>query len=200
MELDIKNAHPRDAHIKFDEPTHIYTIKGMDDTPISVTTLIESFFGSFNSDAVIDRMMASDNWPQSKYYGQTKEQIDQNWKDSGDESSRLGNELHEAIDYFMNGELEPDQVPITPEFLYFLQFYQDLIMLNPGWKLYRTEWRIFDRELKIAGSIDMVLINSSGDLWLLDWKRSKKVSLQGSTKAKRPISHLDDCKYNKYSI
>jgi ATP-dependent exoDNAse (exonuclease V) beta subunit len=43
-------------------------------------------------------------------------------------------------------------------------------------KPYRTEWTIFDEELKLAGSIDMVYENSDGTLAIYDWKRSKEIS------------------------
>ena len=168
--------------------------------PVSVTTWIGTFFSTFDADTAIDNMMSSKYWSKSKYYGQTREQIKQGWEQNGTESSDLGTALHESIDYFMNGQLEPEQVPMVPEFLYFLEFYYDLTKLNPDWKPYRTEWFIFDRELRIDGSIDMIMINSKGELWILDWKRSKKVTLQNNKKAKRPIAHLDDCKFNTHSL
>ena len=41
---------------------------------------------------------------------------------------------------------------------------------------YRTEWMIFDEDLKIAGSIDMVYENPDGTLSIYDWKRCKDIS------------------------
>ena len=61
-----KHHHLRDEHIQFDEPTHTYTIDG-DSSFTSVTTWNHSHFEKFNADKIIDRMMKSKNWPNSKY-------------------------------------------------------------------------------------------------------------------------------------
>ena len=47
---------------------------------------------------------------------------------------------------------------------------------HPQLKPYRTEWMIFDEDLKLAGSIDMVYENPDGTLSIYDWKRSKDIS------------------------
>ena len=57
------------------------------------------------------------------------------------------------------------------EFQQFLKYQEDYKDLKP----YRTEWMIYDEELKLAGSIDMVNENSDGTLQIRDWKRSKQI-------------------------
>ena len=52
------------------------------------------------------------------------------------------------------------------EWEYFLQFVGD----HPELKPYRTEWMIYDEDLKLAGSIDMVYENADGTLSIYDWK------------------------------
>ena len=54
--LSTLNAHKRDEYIEFDEPTHVYTVKG-DSNYTSVTTWNHSHFGHFNADEVIDNMI-----------------------------------------------------------------------------------------------------------------------------------------------
>ena len=73
--LAVKNAHPRDALISFEEETHTYTIKGEKEGWISCTGFIHGFFEEFNADVVISKMMASSKWPENKYYGKTVEEI-----------------------------------------------------------------------------------------------------------------------------
>ena len=74
--LAILNAHPRDAHIEFDEGPHIYTIDGDSDYK-SVTTWNHSHFKDFDGDAIatkiIERLAANPD-PSNKYHGMTKEQ------------------------------------------------------------------------------------------------------------------------------
>ena len=79
QKLWLKNAHPRDKDIVFDEPTHIYTIKGSSKGYISCTGFLHAFFGHFDPDAIIKKMMSSPKWPSSKYYGQTAAEIKAGW-------------------------------------------------------------------------------------------------------------------------
>jgi hypothetical protein len=57
QELTFKNAHPRDAHMTFDEPTHIYTIKGSSKGVISCTGFLHEFFSHFDAEAVIANIL-----------------------------------------------------------------------------------------------------------------------------------------------
>ena len=43
---------------------------------------------------------------------------------------------------------------------------------------YRTEWMIWDKDHKLAGSIDMIFENEDGTLSIYDWKRSKEIKKQ----------------------
>ena len=64
------NKHERDDHVTFDEGPHIYNIDG-DESFMSVTTWNHSHFAKFDADKIIENMMRSKKWPQSKYFGQT---------------------------------------------------------------------------------------------------------------------------------
>ena len=70
-----KNPHPRDKDISLDEPTHTYTINGESGKHMSVTRWIHGLFPAFDAEMNIDKMMASDKWSKSKYFGMTKEEI-----------------------------------------------------------------------------------------------------------------------------
>ena len=74
-----KNAHERDSHISFEEGPHIYTIDG-DSDYMSVTSWNSTHFPKFDSDSVITKMMASPRWPNSPYFGMTREEIKMKWK------------------------------------------------------------------------------------------------------------------------
>ena len=39
------------------------------------------------------------------------------------------------------------------------------------WRVYRTEWTIYDEEVMVAGQIDAVFVDCSGRLHMVDWKR-----------------------------
>jgi hypothetical protein len=192
-----KNQHERDTHISFDEGPHIYTIDG-DSGFMSVTTWNHSHFPHFDADAIIEKMMNSRNWSNSKYFGQTPKQIKSLWKQNGIEASRAGTKMHYDIECFYNDEeIEVDEDCV--EFDYFLQFENDI-----GGKLepYRTEWMIWDKELQFAGSIDMVFRNEDGTLLIYDWKRCKDIKKENRFQsAITPcIGHLPDTNFWHYSL
>ena len=192
-----KNAHPRDANIVFDEGPHIYTING-DSNFMSVTTWNHSHFPHFDADAVIDKMMASPKWPQSKYFGKTKEEIKAEWEETAELARNEGTKMHHNIECFYNGVDVPEDCKNTVEFMYFQEFVRDYPDLKP----FRTEWMIYDEELKFAGSVDMVFQTPEGKLEIYDWKRSKEIKRynpfqNGITEC---VKHLSDCNFYHYSL
>ena len=85
------------------------------------------------------------------------------------------------------------------EWEYFLEFIKD----NPYLKPYRTEWMIYDEDLKIAGSIDMVYENPDGTLSIYDWKRSKeitKVNNWDKFATNKIINHMPDANFWHYAL
>lgn len=192
--LENKHPHPLDCRIKFDEPTHKYTIDG-DDSYISVTTWVHSHFKKFDADKIIDNMMSGRNWESSKYFGKTPNEIKLLWEMNRDMAAKAGTEMHTDIEKFYNSVFHTNT---TTEYQQFLQFAKDT-MLEP----YRTEWTVFDEELKIAGSIDIVFVLPDGTMMIYDWKRSKGIvrnsqfEMYSTTEC---ISHFPDTNFWHYSL
>lgn len=216
--LQRRFAHPRDTQIKFYNKGHRYEIACDPESKYtSVTTWNHKHFPKFDADAVIENIFKSKGWgPDHKYWGQTAEQIKSSWKANGDAVSGAGTNLHARIENFMNdnrlafyytqkelyemyrSEYE-DKVDEQIEWEYFIQFVKD----HPELKPFRTEWMIFDEDLKLAGSIDMVYQNPDGTLSIYDWKRSKDISkVNGWNKfATNPlISHMPDSNFWHYAL
>ena len=86
----------------------------------------------------------------------------------------------------------------SKEFQYFLEFARDFKHLKP----YRTEWMIYDTELKFAGSVDMLFENPDGTLEIYDWKRSKEIKMDNPWQSSHTpcIQHLPDCNYVHYCL
>jgi hypothetical protein len=62
---------------------------------------------------------------------------------------------------------------------------------------------IYDEELKLAGSIDMVYENPDGTLSIYDWKRAKEIIQTnnfGKTATTKCVKHLPDTNYWHYSL
>ena len=216
--LQMRNLHHRDSQIKFYAKGHKYEILcDRESKYMSVTTWNHKHFPKFDADAVIENIFKSKTWgPDHKYWGQTAEQIKASWKSNGDAVSSAGTNLHERIEDFMNdksfrGEYTQKElyeiysgdhrgkIDEQIEWEYFLQFVRD----HPKLKPYRTEWMIFDEDLKLAGSIDMVYENPDGTLSIYDWKRSKDISkVNGWNKfAINPlICHMPDSNFWHYAL
>jgi hypothetical protein len=196
--LSTLNAHERDQHIEFYEPTHVYTVKG-DSNYTSVTTWNHSHFGSFDANKIIGNMVKSGKLedPTYKYYGKTPEDIKKMWAENGKEASSAGTQTHLHIEHFYN---RIDVVDDSTEYAYFQNFVKDY----PQLEAYRTEWCVYDEDLKIAGSIDMVYRDkNTGEFYIYDWKRSKRISFESFNGAKAKtecINHLDDSNFWHYSL
>ena len=197
MLLSVKNAHPRDQFITFDEGPHVYTVHG-ESGYTSVTTWNHHHFEQFDADKIIDSMMKGKKMkdPTYKYYGMTREQIKASWDCNRDGASSAGTKMHLDIEHFYNGlPVENDSI----EYEYFKQFVSDFPDLKP----YRTEWMVYWEDIKISGSIDMIFENPDGTLLIYDWKRCKEISHEngfGKTASTPCIRHLPDTNFWHYSL
>ncbi len=190
--LKAKHPHERDAHLRFDEGPHVYYIDGDRDN-VSVTTLVHRYFKKFDSDAIIQKMMASPNWPNSKYFGMSVPEIKRVWSEAGRDASTRGTRMHKSIECFYNQE--PVSACEDVEFKMFTEF-------DSEWNLepYRTEWEIFDKDLRIAGSVDMVFVKD-GEYMIYDWKRSKEIKFDNRwSRGLGVMEGHDDCNHVTYSL
>jgi len=220
--LSQHNLHPMDKNIVFQEDGHKYTIlTDPNSAYTSVTTWNHTHFPKFDADAIIKTMMQGKNWnPSNKYWNMTPEEIKSQWNANSKEVSSQGTDMHYQIECFMNNptldkgythkELYDEYSLNVPsslvegeteslEWTYFLEFVKNNLTLKP----YRTEWLIYNDELKFAGSIDMVYENENGDLLIYDWKRSKditKTNSWGKSAITECISHLPDTNFWHYSL
>lgn len=215
--LKITNAHERDEFLLFDEPTHKYTVT-FDSQSLytSVTTFNHHHFPEFDASSVIKNMMKGKNWnPDNKYWGKTEEEIKNMWSENGAAVSGAGTEMHYDIECFMNQPVPsathqtlleyfesspPEYINISEEWEFFIKF----VKAFPNLKPYRTEWTIYDEDLKIAGSIDMVYEDvENGELSIFDWKRAKTITkTNGWNKyaITECINHLPDTNFWHYSL
>ena len=190
-----QHPHHNDLHITFEEGPHIYTIDG-DSSYTSVTTFNHQHFEPFNADRIINNMMRSKNWTKSTYYGQTPKEIKAGWEENRVAAANAGTKMHYDIECFYNN-IESSNNSV--EYAYFKAFVKEFQHLKP----YRTEWMIYDNELSLAGSIDMIFENEDGTLSIYDWKRSKeikKTSPWNKFSKTECIEHIPDTNYWHYCL
>jgi len=231
--LERENKHPRDSNIKFLKEPHKYLVsKSLEETSIkenydndfiSVTTFLDAHFDTFNSDLAIEKMMKGHKWKEGhKWWGWSKQALKQEWKRMKNDAAENGIKFHFRIEQFMNNNelkypytfkdllenfLEKHDVKNIceaniqeKEWLYFLNFIRDFSLLQP----YRTEWRIYHDDVKIAGSIDLLCKIFGTEFYvLIDWKFSKEIKNSNDYKhfAKTAcIKHLADNNFVHYSL
>jgi hypothetical protein len=218
--LASRNCHERDRFIQFFEEDHKYVITNDPNNKYtSVTTWNHSHFPVFNANLIIKNMMRGKNWKEGhKYWGLTAEEIKQQWSSNSSAVSGAGTDLHFEIECFMNNpDLEsghkkgykhadlheaylqnPKAIEVI-EWDYFINFVKD----HPELKPYRTEWTIYDEDLKISGSIDMIYENPDGTLSIYDWKRSKDITRVNNFNKfaiNKLICHMPDANFWHYAL
>lgn len=189
----------RDENIQFFEDSHTYTVNGVSFQ--SVSTIINRFFREFDPDEAIYRMMNGLNWnPGNKYWEMSPDEIKDLWRENGEKQAKLGQELHKQIELYFNDE----QYNQEDVFHYFSDFINDHPTISP----FETEWRIYDEEYHIAGTVDLVSLDRR-NFDIYDWKRSKNI-LDNVTL--EPIeynewdngfgvlNHIEDTGFNKYCL
>lgn len=199
LKLALENEHRRDKHIEFEESTHVYTIDG-DSNYKSVTTWIHDFFPKFDADKIIGKMRKGRNWgPDNKYYGMTDEEIKDSWSKNGAEAAKEGTNMHLNIEYYYNDHEYTPGFAESKEHKLFKKYLRD----HRDYKAYRTEWTIFSKFYRLAGSIDMIYCDPKkpGCYIIADWKRSKEIKYSNRwDKGFSPVELLDDCNYNHYCL
>ncbi len=164
--------YAQDDDIDFLPDGHIYLYRGNRQL-LPVSSLIAYFFEQFDAQATAERLFARDHIPVAESL--TK------WERTGRKASEVGTFVHEqtenwfqhghfdtVYDFHFHGQVEHVSVEREREqFMHFITDYH----IEP----YRQEWPVFDLDLNIAGTIDMVCRNDDGTYTIYDWKRSSKI-------------------------
>ena len=202
--LESKNRHKNDTRISFDKKEHNYFVDGQK-IGFSVTAIIDKFFVEFDSGywakrKAMEKLTRDGVVIDEKVLTQAIGEILKKWEEKRRDAAEKGTWLHEKIEDFYN-EKYYEEYPI--EFSFFKKFHDKYPALTP----YRTEWRIFDASVSIAGTVDMVYKKNNGDVFIFDWKRSTKlVDQQGKLLLKDfkygldGLSHVEDNSFNRYAL
>ena len=197
--------YDQDQYIDFEPENHIYTYK--EETQLlPVSSLIAYFFEQFDAQAAAQRQL--------ERYGIPIEESLKKWERAGRLACEVGTFVHEQTEnYFRDGSFgavcpftfdgKTEQISVEKERQHFLRFVKDYD-IHP----YRQEWPVYDIELNVAGTIDMVCQTGEDELTIYDWKRSGKlvnvleqpiVEAYGGRRSKNGIS-LPDTPFYHYCL
>ena len=195
----------RDELILFDEAEHKYSVTGYGEMR-PVSSIVARFFREFDAEL----------WSKRKCQGdETKAAILRDeWKSRGCVASQAGTHLHKQIEDYLNGKQDVElqcqvcyegqyiqlcnTIDITREWSYFKAFHSVV-----GYTPFRTEWRVFDTDARMAGTIDLVCACDDGTYEIYDWKRSNKVhpdEINRFASGLCGLEHLSDTSYIHYCL
>lgn len=201
----------QDDRISFQEEGHIYWLDN-DRRLTPVSSVYGRHFNKFDKEYWASRKAQKE--------GCTPQELIERWECHGLRASSVGTHMHKQIEEYFNGDTDMDPycifryeggyiqviepVYIGKEIELFKRFVKE-IDLTP----FRTEWRVFDEKLGIAGTIDLVCSKDNGTFELYDWKRSKSLidelgnvcnDNRFHTRGIDGLEHVPDTSYWHYAL
>lgn len=198
----IKTAeHPNGKHIiKFRESNHSY-IDNFGVYYTSGTSVIKPFFSKFDTIAVSRKCSAGDN---PKYAGRSPIDIRNEWLKEGERGRTEGDNVHmyaEGMISMWCGFKLPSPISERCD-LIFSQIDKITKYLLSKYKLVSAEMIVFSPKLKIAGMIDLVMLDpATNTILIIDWKNNKEITdFNSFQNCLPPIDHLQDTDISKFSL
>ena len=180
-----------DKNIILLEPEHRYMLKNDPDFDFnSVTTIISNYFEPFNEEVIAAKLVAT----HPKYMGMETTELISKWHAARD----YGTKVHGEIESYLNDDIQPETKDASTA-IHWLKKYQ----MKSNIEIH-SEVRVFSKELKLAGSIDIVAYDKQKNKYeIIDWKTSKSINMTSFNHKKgthKITSHLMDCNFVHYSM
>ena len=171
--------------IHFNEQNHTY-IDDYGQESISVSTLLSLLQVPFDEDGSILLKCAQKR-------GITPEELKAEWEETKNQAGTKGTEFHADVEHFIQtGKIrDGENKDIVKQFK----------KIKPEGRL-QSEVILWDSELKLAGTTDLLAWKGEDLVTIGDYKRTKKLEKYSfwGNKFLHPISHIYDCNFNKFSL
>lgn len=195
----------QDGKLLFNEEEHIYSLEGTGKLT-SVSGVVAKFFREFDALGISLK----------KCFGDEKRAaaLRDEWALKGAVASQAGTHLHKQIEDYLTEGKEPSLtcnvnfegecsnckqiVDITKEWNFFKNFERSTKFVP-----FRTEWRIYDADARIAGTLDFICACPNGTYEIYDWKRSNRINPEERNpyaQGKNGLEHLTDTSYSHYCL
>ena len=191
----------------FEPATHSYKSIDSSDSTVwtSVTTLLSHLKQPFDSNAIAKKSAAN---KKSKWYGMSKEKIQEAWKRESDRACTLGNWYHDQREQDITSctviNRHDTELPVIRP-----MHDEAGLKVAPNQKLIEgiyPEHMVYLRSAGICGQSDLVEV-ANGLVHITDYKTNKEIKAESfknwegiSQKMLPPVSHLDDCNLNHYNL
>lgn len=196
----------QDRLISFEEESHTYNVIGAGEMR-PVSTVIGLFFPPFDAETASLRKCKGDSVEAAK--------LREQWESKGSLASQAGTFLHKQIENFLNDNTEPQSFKCDVEYNGKYLQLNKRIDISKEWSFFkafdattdyhpfRTEWCIYDKDARMAGTVDLICSRADGTYELYDWKRSNKVNPHERSQWSSGINgleHLTDTSYSHYCL
>lgn len=180
------------GELTFNEKEHRYTFEGKDF--VSVTTFIHNYFPPFHEE---EQAMAYSKRLLSKGINKSVVEILEEWK----EKREYGTEVHNALEeQIIPAKTSYKRVKDFDEVNKGLDALRGFVLLHDIIAVY-PEVRIFDKEVRLAGTIDLLMVKRDGSIIIGDWKTSNSIYKGDKTHNTHPLTnHLPANNYTTYSL
>lgn len=192
--------------LRFTPHDHKYTsIKKEDEKDwLSVTSFIGNFKQPFDADSIATKSAKN---KKSKWYGMSPDDIKAAWKSEANRATSLGTWYHNCREKDIC-ELETiERQGLTIPVIKPIEI--EGVKYSPDQKLsdgVYPEHLVYLKSAGICGQSDLVEV-INGHVHITDYKTNKEIKTEGFTnwqgmtqKMLAPVSHLDDCNLNHYSL
>jgi len=176
--------------IQFIEDGHKYLLKSNPDVEFtSCTTFIDYFFEKFDRIGIANNLTATND----KYIGMTPQELVNIW----DGQTNRGSQVHKEIEDYLKLGKKPKDIKSKQAIKWINNIDRDRYEII-------SEAVIYSEEIKIAGTVDLIMIDKRTKMIdLYDWKTTKVIkqnSFEGKMGRKKATSKLMDCNYNHYTL
>ena len=195
VEKTMETLDVRQGIIIYDKVQKLTLSSINSDTSRNMTaTMVINMLKSVAKKKVNDANIALYNFDRAE----SDDEIKEKWAKYGELARNEGTHAHWCMERWFNS------LPIDlnyPDVKIGLRFIRENLLPIQA-MAFRTEIEIFAEEEDIAGSVDLSVILPSGELFIIDWKRSLKLpqKMIGYSKMKEPLSNLEDCSGCSYAL
>lgn len=178
-------------NIRLERESHTYILEDNENIEFtSVTTFLSEFFEKFDSEKIANKLVNK----VPKYAHLTAEELIAQWNEARDHGTKVHNEIE---DYLLEN-VKPSEIKAINAIDWLNK------NCNSEEHLALSEKIVYSEELKLAGSIDLIIHNKKTNKYsLVDWKTNAKIttnSFNGKSGTHRITSDLEDCKYTLYAL
>ena len=208
-----KELHNQYGHIYYEDGRHVYVDTNNGNILTSVTTLLKQYQTPFDTEYWTKKMV--DNPKKPKYWGMTQQEIKDLWNKIRILGVTSGSIVHEYLEtrwynkefpinysaYEYLDDLNTEDFSIFHTKVKKLIGFADKFIEDHKHVIPIRPELIVGNE-KLAGQIDFFGYDTEKDDYIIfDYKTDKKIDFKNEYQNfKSPLTHLDDCEFNKYSL